>query len=131
MDMLSELSDSLEENELGQNIVKQSIVNHFHELCQWCDKYFRENTTPLDIIAHFTVSNTHHLSSDLNGALGDLSSDHGLKIAFDTKITLVEFWISVAKEYPQISVDETNVLSPFGTTCFCERAFSALSYIKK
>jgi len=44
---------------------------------------------------------------------------------------LVEFWISVAKEYPEISAAAKNVLSPFGTTCICEMASSVLSYIKK
>jgi len=68
------------------------------------------------ILSPFALSNSHH-SSDFIEALDDLSSYHCLKIAFDTKI--------------QISVAAMNVLSSFGTTCFCERAFSALSYIKK
>jgi len=63
--------------------------------------------------------------------LDDLSIYRCLKIAFDTKITLAKFRISVAKDYPQISAAAMNVLSPFGTTYFCERAFSALSYIIK
>jgi len=48
--------------------------------------------------------------------LDDLSSDRGLKIAFDTKRTLAEVWISVAKEYPQISAAAMNALLSFGTT---------------
>ena len=50
-------------------------------------------------------------------------SDCGLKIAFETKRTLIEFWLSVAKEYPQLSAAQMNVLLPFGTTYLCERTF--------
>ena len=46
MDMFSELNDFLEKNELSQNIVKQSILNHLQDLTQWFDKYFREDTDP-------------------------------------------------------------------------------------
>ena len=63
-------------------------------------------------------------------ALDDLSSDRGLKIAFDTKRTLTKFWLSVAKEYSQPSAGAVNVLLPIGTTYLCERTFSTLSYIK-
>ena len=63
-------------------------------------------------------------------ALDDLSSDRGLKIGFDNKRSLAEFWISVEKEYPQVSEAVMIVLLPFGTTYLCEMPFSALSYIK-
>ena len=70
------------------------------------------------------------MSSDLIEALDDLSSDCGLKIAFDTKRILTEFWLSVAKKCPQLSVAAINVLLPFGTTYLCEKTFSTLSYVK-
>jgi len=50
MDMFSELSDFLEENEFSQNIVKQFINSHLHDLSQWFDKYLPEDTTQLDVI---------------------------------------------------------------------------------
>ena len=113
MDMFSELKDRLEENEFSQNIVKQSLINHLYNFSQWLDKYFSKDTTPQQhdwILLPFTISNSHHLSSDLIEALDDLSSDRGLNIACDTKRTLVEFWISVAKKYPQLSAAAMNVL---------------------
>ena len=133
MDMFSELNDYLEENKFNQKYVKQSVISHLRNLSQWFDKYFPEDTTPQQhdwILSPFTISNTHHLSSNLIEALDDLSSDRSLKIAFDTKRTLTEFWLSVAKEYPQLSAAAVNVLLPFGTTYLCERTFSTLSYIK-
>ena len=133
MDMFSELNDFLEENELSQNIVKQSILNHLQDLSQWFDKYFPEDTDPQKydwILSPFTVSSTRHLSAELIEALDDLSSDRGLKIAFDNKKSLAEFWISVEKKYLQLSAAAMNILLPFGTTYLCEMTFSALSYIK-
>ena len=133
MDMFSELNDFLKENELSQNVVKQSILNHLQDLTQWFDKYFPEDTDPQKynwILSPFTISNMHHLSAELIETLDDLSSDCGLKIAFDNKRSLGEFWISVEKEYSQLSVAAMNALLPFGTTYLCEMTFSALSYIK-
>ncbi|XP_076823229.1 zinc finger BED domain-containing protein 5-like [Clavelina lepadiformis] len=46
MDMFSELNDFFEKNEFSQNIGKQSIISHLHNLSQWFDKYFPEDTTP-------------------------------------------------------------------------------------
>ena len=63
-------------------------------------------------------------------ALDDLSGDRGLKIAFDIKRSLTEFWLLVAKEYPQLYMTAMSVLLLFGTTYLCERTFSTLSYVK-
>ena len=63
-------------------------------------------------------------------ALVDLSSDRSLKIAFDTRKTLTEFWLIVANEYPQLLTAAVYVLLPFGTTYLCERMFSILSYVE-
>ena len=92
MDMFSELNDFLEENELSQNSVKQSILKHLQDLTQWFDKYDW-------MLSPFTVSSTRHLSVELIEALDDLSSDPGLKITFGNMRSLAEFWILVEKEY--------------------------------
>ena len=129
MNMFSELNDFLEENEFSQNIVKQSNLNHLQNLSQWFDKYFPEDTDLQKydwILSPFIVSSTRHLSAELIEALDDLSSDRGLKIAFDNKRNLTEFWISVEKEYLQLSAAAMNILLPFGTTYLCEMTFSAL-----
>ena len=116
-------------NELSQNIVKQSILNQLQDLSQWFDKYFPEDTDPQKY-DWITASSTRHLSAELIEALDDLSSDRGLKIAFDNKSSLAQFWISFEKEYLQLSAAAMNILLPFGTTYLCEMTFSALSYIK-
>ena len=113
--------------------MKQSILNHVQDLTQWCDKYFSEDTDSQKydwILSPFTASSTRYLSAELIEALDDLSSDCGLKIAFDITRSLAKFWISVEKKYPQLSEAAMIVLLPFGTTYICEITFSALSYIK-
>ena len=65
MEMFSEQNDFLEENELSQNTVKQSILNHLQDLTQWLDKYFPEETDPkirLDIITLHRIKYTPSLS---------------------------------------------------------------------
>ena len=133
MDVFSELNGYLDENKFNQKNVKQSVISHLRNLFQWFDKYFSEDTTPQQhgrILSLFTISNTHHLSPDMIEAVDDLSSGRGLKIAVDTKKTLTEFWLSVAKEYSQISAAAVNVFLPFGTAYLCERMFPSLSYVE-
>lgn len=43
---------------------------------------------------------------------------------------LSEFWISVEREYPQLSNAAMDVLMTFGTTYFCEKTLSTLTYLK-
>ena len=50
----------------------------------------------------------------MKDALAELSSDRTLKTAFNAK-TLAEFWISVEREYPQLSKAAVDVLTPFGS----------------
>ena len=106
MNLFSELNDNLEEDEFSQNIVKQSIISHLHNLPQRFDKYFPEDTAPQQhdwVLSPFTVSSTQHLSSDLTKASDDLSNNRRLKIAFDIKKKLfAKFSVSVAQEYPQL-----------------------------
>ena len=130
--MFSDLNDLFEENELSQNIVKQSVLKHLQDLTHCFAKYFPKDTDPQKydwMLSSFTVSSTCHLTAELIETLDDLSSDRGLKIAFD-KRSLAEFRILVGKEYPELSEAAMIVLLPFGTTYLCEMTFSALSNIK-
>ena len=76
-----------------------------------------------------TITTASHLSAGMEEALIELSCDRTLKTDFDSK-TLAEFWISVEREYPQLSKAAMDVLTPFGSTYLCEQTFSALTYIK-
>ncbi|XP_066968258.1 zinc finger BED domain-containing protein 5-like [Macrobrachium rosenbergii] len=71
----------------------------------------------------------NHLSSDLEEALLELSSDRTLRLKFGST-TLNQFWISASEEYPGLSKAALNILTLFGSTYLCETTFSALTYIK-
>ena len=133
MFIFSELNDYFEENEFNQRNVKQSISSHHRNLSQCFDKYFSEDITPQQhdwILSPLTISNNHHLSSDLIEALDDLSSDRGLKIAFYTTRTLTEFWLSAAKEYPQLSVAAMNVFCHLEPHTYVKRRFQLYLTLK-
>jgi len=91
IDMFPELKEFIEENYLSVNSVKKSITTHLQ--ADWQYDWIR---------SPFTVTTASHLSSDMENALAELSSDRTLKTAFNAK-TLAEFWISVEREYPQLS----------------------------
>lgn len=132
IDMFPELDEFMEENDLSVHIVKKSITTHLQALLEHFDKYFPEETAPEQydwIRSPFTVTTASHLSACMEDALVELSCDRTLKTDFNSK-TLAEFWISVEREYPQLSKAAMDVLTPFGSTYLCEKTFSALTYIK-
>jgi len=62
-------------------------------------------------------------------SLVEMSTDTSLKMQFNQK-SLDNFLLHVRKDYPQLSSKALKVLIPFPTTYLCEKAFSALVYIK-
>ncbi|XP_070409531.1 zinc finger BED domain-containing protein 5-like [Nothobranchius furzeri] len=117
-DMFPELEEFMEENDLCVNTVKGYITMHLQTLLEHFIKFFPEEKAPEKydwIRSPFTVTSTHHLSSDIEDALVELSSDRTLKSAFNSKM-LAEFWISVEREYPQLSKAAIDILMPFGST---------------
>jgi len=69
------------------------------------------------------------LTSLEEDSLVEMSTDTSLKMQFNQK-SLEHFWLHVRKDYPQLSSKALKVLIPFPTTYLCEKAFSALVYIK-
>jgi zinc finger BED domain-containing protein 5/7/8/9 len=69
------------------------------------------------------------LTSLEEDSLVEMSTDTSLKMQFNQK-SLEHFWLHVRKDYPQLSNKALKVLIPFPTTYLCEKAFSALAYIK-
>ncbi|KAJ3607723.1 hypothetical protein NHX12_024774 [Muraenolepis orangiensis] len=131
IEMFAELEEFIEENDLSVNSVKKSITTHLQALLEHFNKHFPEETAPeiYDWMrSPFNVTTASHLSSDMEDAPAELSSDRTLKTAFNAK-TLAEFWISVEGEYPELSKAAMDVLTPFGSTyLLCQKTFSALTY---
>ncbi|XP_075333077.1 protein NLRC3-like [Odontesthes bonariensis] len=118
IDMFNELDEFMEENNLSVHIVKTSTTTHLQALLEHFDKYFPEETAPEQndwIRSPFTVTTASHLSASMEDALVELSCDRSLKREFHSK-TLAEFWISVEREYPQLSKAAMDVVTPFGST---------------
>lgn len=58
-----------------------------------------------------------------------LKSDIVRKTSF-SQIELSEFWISLVKEYPELSTKAVKILLPFSTSYLCELGFSVLTEMK-
>ncbi|CAK6976626.1 hypothetical protein NHX12_017462 [Scomber scombrus] len=129
--MFSELHDFLEEGDVNVNSLKASINVHLQSLLEKFHQYFpTENVENYDWIRQpFTSCSSNDLSSELEDALLELSSDRTIQTSFASK-TLDEFWLSVAQEYPGLSKAAMDILTPFGSTYLCEKTFSSLTYIK-
>uniref|UniRef100_A0A3P8UDJ8 HAT C-terminal dimerisation domain-containing protein n=1 Tax=Amphiprion percula TaxID=161767 RepID=A0A3P8UDJ8_AMPPE len=131
INMFPELEEFMKENNLSVKTVKEFITSHLQALLEHFNKFFPEEMAPEKydwIRSPFTVVTTSHLSSDMEDTLVELSSDRTVKIAFNSK-PLSEFWISVEKEYPQLSRAAMAILMTFGCTYLCEKTVSALTYI--
>uniref|UniRef100_A0AAR2KEL9 DUF4371 domain-containing protein n=1 Tax=Pygocentrus nattereri TaxID=42514 RepID=A0AAR2KEL9_PYGNA len=113
-----DLSDFLtKENASLPNVVSRPIVEHLQSLKMQLRDYF----PALD--AHFSwIENPFD-------SLIDLSCDSALKLIFSQK-SLVNFWLHVRSEYPDLSDKAVRFLMPFPTTYLCETGFSMLVVLK-
>ena len=132
VEMFPELEDFMDKFDISIQTIKGLIATHLRSLLGHFNRYFPKDDTPERndwIRQPFITSSARHLSSELEDALLDLSSDRTLKTAFASS-TLEEFWLSVAAEYPGLSKAAIDILIPFGSTYLCEKTFSSLTFIK-
>jgi hypothetical protein len=71
---------------------------------------------------------TRLTAAEENGLI-EISTDSALKLQFKEN-SLANFWLHVRTDYPELSYKALKVLIPFPTTYLCEKAFSALMYLK-
>uniref|UniRef100_A0A8C5CF82 DUF4371 domain-containing protein n=1 Tax=Gadus morhua TaxID=8049 RepID=A0A8C5CF82_GADMO len=109
-EMFSELHDFLEEEDVNVNSSKASINVHLQSLLEKFHQYFPTgNVENYDWIRQpFTSCSSNDLSSELEDALLELSSDRTMQTSFAAM----------------------DILTPFGSTYLCEKTFSSLAYIK-
>lgn len=77
----------------------------------------------------FVNYETTNLITEEEEQLIDIKNDAFLQSRFAEK-SLDEFWISVNKLYPAISLKAIKLILPFASSWFCEFGFSALTEIK-
>jgi hypothetical protein len=59
----------------------------------------------------------------------EIHSDYELKLRFKS-LSLINFWLSMIKEYPPLAGKAAATLLPFSTTCLCKKAFSSYAKLK-
>ncbi|XP_071053624.1 zinc finger BED domain-containing protein 5-like [Onthophagus taurus] len=120
------LNSFLIENELViNNDVRQLIEEHIIQLKRTIRIYFPETTESYEWIKDpFQYYNkSGNLMLKEREPLIDISTDSVLKCAFERK-GLLEFWIKLYAEYPEISTRAIRILLPFVSTYLCEHSFS-------
>jgi hypothetical protein len=67
-------------------------------------------------------------AAEENGLI-EISTDSALKLQFKEN-SLANFWLHVRTDCPELPYKALKVVIPFPTTYLCEKAFSALMYLK-
>jgi zinc finger BED domain-containing protein 5/7/8/9 len=108
------------------------VLNHLQALSDKFKFYFGD----LDVRMHVWVCDPFivnvdelHLSVTEIDQMIDLSHNTVNK-AKHKSVTLVEFWIQMKSEYPDLFDKALRILLPFATSYLCESGFSALTTIK-
>lgn len=122
------------ESNIDKNFVLDLAQEHLTLLLQKYDHYFFTfNTEKYDWIrnpfAADAEKSTHDFSLQIREKLFELRNDRTLRLKF-SEVPLDVFWISIEKEYEQISKAAVEVLLQFCTTYLCEKSFSSLVLIK-
>lgn len=134
LEMFPSLCDFASENEVNVEQIKILISTHLKNLetefsnqfkdlpnikteFQWVMNPFDENV----IIDHLTIAAQEQLI--------DMRERTTLQYEFKEK-SLYNWWMGLKTEFPNLVDTATNALLPFGSTCLCEVAFSAMTTIK-
>lgn len=121
----------LKKNEI--NVMQCVIKTHLSKLKNKLLKYFPPShdirLNNMWILNPFLPCEKHELSLLNESQLLELSSDKSLEQSFNTK-NLIQFWISLSNEYPNLYEEALKKLVPFATTYLCESGFSTLTTIK-
>jgi hypothetical protein len=117
---------------LDQN-TKTNIVAHLRGLSATFKEYFPVLSDSINWIRNpfdeFTIFSSQGLSTEDTEKLIEISSVYELKLRFK-RLSLINFWLNVRKEYHLLAGKTTTMLLPFSTTCLCEKAFSAYTNLK-
>lgn len=122
----AKLNSFLMENELNlDDSVKNYIMEHLFQLKKTIREYFPEEETKYDWIKNpfEYYDKSEGLPMKEREQLIDISTDSTLKSKFK-QVQLLNFWLQIHAEYPEVSHTAINILMPFGTTYLSEKSFS-------
>jgi hypothetical protein len=77
----------------------------------------------------FTIFSSQGLSTEDTEILIEISSDYELKLRYQS-MSLINFWLSVRKDYPLLAGRAIATLLSLSTTCLCEKAFASYANLK-
>jgi hypothetical protein len=108
------------------------ILNHLQSLSQQFQFYFGD----LDVRMYSWVCDPFAVNvDDLDLPVAEI--DQLIELSHNTaskakhrSVSLVEFWIQMKSEYPELYDKAIRILLPFATSYLCETGFSALTAIK-
>lgn len=125
-DCFPEVNDS----QLKREIVPE-ILSTLKELQSAFQHYFPDLSTDVYgwVLNPFASFESTDLTTEEEEQLIDLRNDQYHKSMFPDK-NLDEFWLSIKKPYPALSLKVVRILVPFASSWFCEFGFSALTEIK-
>jgi hypothetical protein len=112
---------------------KTNIIVNLRGLSATFKEYFPVLSDSINWIRNpfdeFTIFSSQGLSTEDAEKLIEISSDYELKLRFK-RLSLMNFWLSMRKEYPLLAGKATATLLPFSTTYLCEKAFSSYTNLK-
>ena len=122
-DMFPNYSQIIDNSKFDNKHVNNLIECHLQNLKAKFDKYFpnvEDNTTKLWIRDPFNNWDNTNLPAKDEDTLIELTKDSTLNSLFK-KNTLVQFWVHIRKEYPQLYTIAIQHLLPFASTYLCEK----------
>lgn len=133
-DSFENLSDFLTKEQIQLPItVTNAVKEHLQGLKMQLREYFPIPDVQCSWIENPFARHSEEalaaLSAKEQDSLMDLSFDTALKLIFSQK-NLINFWLHVASEYPDLADRAVRFLMPFPTTYLCESGFSALVALK-
>ena len=114
-----------------KNFIVKEMQTTLTNLESSLDRYFPTLDTEQYswVVNPFGNGETKQLSAKEQEQMIDLKGDIVRKTSF-SQTELSEFWISLVKEYPELSTRAVKILIPFSTSYLCELGFSVLTEIK-
>ena len=114
-----------------RNMIKEDVVHHLETLSSNLDGHFP--CLPMEpwMILPFSFSiDDLDSNNPLKRDLIDLTTSTRLKILYESKKSLSEFWASIFEGFPNLATKALHVPLPFVTTYLRETGFSALVNMK-
>ena len=115
--------------------VTHTIVAHLEALEGQFGKYFseadswRRDKTWIQFPFKDNAADGSNLTVTEEDQLNELSPDSSYRNMYETR-PFIQFWISLQKDFPQLTAKAMKSLLPFATIYLCESGFSSLAYLK-